>query len=386
MGTETKIGIVTGLVIVVVASIYFFYGKESPRDDFMLVADSKATSPPKIPPTTDQKTQMTQSHGRHPADRSPPRQPIVRRTPPRQQDHRPGLPRTATDQERLARQRVPSAQPAFVQPAASPSSPAAQPQRLGANELVNAAEEMGPPAPAPVNLRTAPSQNLIDATRQNTETGPISPDRDLALLTDRRDRGTEPPSSQMPTRIGEARQNPPPMTPPAKPAERPTERSPVASTPPAGTTALPDWPKKHRIAEGDTFVGLAERYYKNAVRADAIVKANPQIRDPRRLRIGEEVTIPPPVWEQDVRPQAAVQKPGSADGTARPAERVAEASAQKQAPPRTYRVREGDTFYSIAQSLYRNGSRWEEILKLNRPLVRGDPKKLRPGMVINLPE
>jgi len=385
MGTETRIGIVTGLVIVVIASIYFFYGKESPRDDFMLATDSKAASPPKIPPTTEQKAQLAQQQGRRSMDRSPVGPPIARKTPPRQLDHRPGLPQAATEQERLARQRVRSVPPASIPSAASPSSPAAQPQHLEATKLASAAEEAGATTPAPVNLRTAPSQNLIDATQENVETGPmgpLSPDRDLASLTDRRAAGAASPSSS--TRAGDARQNPLPVASPAKPAERPIGQA-VASAPEVSEATLPDWPKKHRITEGDTFVGLAERYYKSAARADAIIKANPQIRDPRRLRIGEEVTIPPPAWEQDVRPQATVQKPGSG-GADQPAERAAEASSQKQMPPQPYRVREGDTFYSIAQSLYGSGSRWQEIYDLNRDLVRGDPRKLRPGMVINLPE
>lgn len=54
----------------------------------------------------------------------------------------------------------------------------------------------------------------------------------------------------------------------------------------------------------------------------------------------------------------------------------------QQPATRTYTIRKGDTFWSIAQRIYGDGQRWKDIAQAN-PSV--DPKKLAIGQEIDLP-
>lgn len=51
--------------------------------------------------------------------------------------------------------------------------------------------------------------------------------------------------------------------------------------------------REHVVAEGDTLGSIAERYYGDASRADAIYEANrDQIRDPAHLHVGQTLVLP----------------------------------------------------------------------------------------------
>jgi len=155
----------------------------------------------------------------------------------------------------------------------------------------------------------------------------------------------------------------------------------VAKEPPK----VEGWPKKHKIAEGDTLLAIADLYYGDSRMVAAILRANPRIKDPRALRIGDEITLEAPVPKPttDAAAPLSQNRPTEAARAAEPAK-----SAGAASPPaeKTYRVREGDSFYSIAQSQLGSGARWEELFRLNRDLVKGDVKRLRPGMVLRLPK
>src|SRR5262245_60604744 len=49
MGTETRVGIAAGLLIVVIASLYFYYGQSRPDQDILIASNSSVSPPPKIP-------------------------------------------------------------------------------------------------------------------------------------------------------------------------------------------------------------------------------------------------------------------------------------------------------------------------------------------------
>lgn len=64
----------------------------------------------------------------------------------------------------------------------------------------------------------------------------------------------------------------------------------------------PEKPVRHKIRDGDTLAGLAERYLGSAVRAGEIFAANQDVLgNPDLLPIGVELTIPP--REQSPEPQ-----------------------------------------------------------------------------------
>ena len=46
------------------------------------------------------------------------------------------------------------------------------------------------------------------------------------------------------------------------------------------------------VKSGDTIGGIAKEFYGNAKYADVILKANPQVKNPKRLKIGTKLVIP----------------------------------------------------------------------------------------------
>ncbi len=125
----------------------------------------------------------------------------------------------------------------------------------------------------------------------------------------------------------------------------------------------------HTVERGDTFSVIADIYYGSERFTDLLIKANPAISNPNRLAVGTVVRIPSPDAMKSASSVAKPKKPSKANPD----------------KPGTYRVQEGDTFYAIAADQLGSASRWHELLELNSALVKGDPKKLRPGQLLQLP-
>jgi nucleoid-associated protein YgaU len=71
------------------------------------------------------------------------------------------------------------------------------------------------------------------------------------------------------------------------------ERDAASESAPVYETATRASAREHVVAEGETLTRLAERYYGDAARADAIYRANrDRIRDPERLHAGQTLVIP----------------------------------------------------------------------------------------------
>jgi nucleoid-associated protein YgaU len=326
MGLETRIGIVTGLVIVVVASIYFFYGNRGVDDDILLTTAAPAAAGPtavgqkatpalRIPPSNETRTAG-------PAPSAPRLSPPVEPTSPS-----PG-------------------RPVVGQAAAERTVPAHPP--------TEAPQGAGPTAA--VTLRTGPASSLVEATRDNLDDDELEPVSSLAEL----DGQTLSASPQALTRAVPER---------ATPISLPREIAPVSPRPVAPMV------RHHTIETGDTLEGLARTYYGDIRKLGLILAANPGLKDPRQLKIGTVVVVPEDA--SATRPHHAAALPAAAEDPGR-------AAAQPEG--KTYRVQEGDTFYRIAARQLGSSSRWEELYELNRGLVRDDPRRLRPGMVIRLPQ
>lgn len=122
----------------------------------------------------------------------------------------------------------------------------------------------------------------------------------------------------------------------------------------------------HRVQRGDTLTSLAQRYYGDKSLATFLAKSNPQIVNAASPGVGQLVRIPPkPAKKQAVKPPASKLKTRGAS--------------------RTYTVKSGDSFYKIAKNVLGDSSRWNELFELNRKLVGGDPKRLKPGQKVILP-
>lgn len=127
----------------------------------------------------------------------------------------------------------------------------------------------------------------------------------------------------------------------------------------------------HLTQRGDTFASLALAYYGNERFAPLLIGANPQITDPTVLQIGTAIKIPP-LPEQ--KPKLSRTTKTTSSEKAKPAKVM-----------RTYVVKRGDTFYGIARDELGDPLRWPELLALNKKIVDGEPKNLRPGQVLTLP-
>lgn len=100
--------------------------------------------------------------------------------------------------------------------------------------------------------------------------------------------------------------------------------------------------------------------------------ALPVLGDPDSEEAGEGVVavpLDPPA------PDLAVAGAEDAPGPPEPA-------PVQPAPPRTYRVRSGDTLSGIAKRLLGSAQRWRDIQRLNPDV---DPDRLAPGLVLVLP-
>jgi nucleoid-associated protein YgaU len=132
--------------------------------------------------------------------------------------------------------------------------------------------------------------------------------------------------------------------------------------------------EKHIIQPGESLAVLARRYYGSEKYTDFLIKSNPQITDPSRLHIGDAVNIP-----------AQPNEAGSSTGDAGRVASASRSTAEGNSSRRTYKVREGESFYSIARDQLGDALRWPELFDLNRSLVQGDAASLRIGQEILLP-
>ncbi len=159
---------------------------------------------------------------------------------------------------------------------------------------------------------------------------------------------------------------PAPMTMPVLPVSGPVVTphlplgplpSPIAPTPePTPIVTAVTGAQTHVVAEGETLGEISQHYYGTSKQWKAIQKANAGV-DPSNLQKGTKLTIPP--LEKTEAAPAPVAGPGE----------------------RTYTLKSGDTYYTVAKAQLGNASRWNELLKLN-----GIPaEELRPGRVIKLP-
>lgn len=162
---------------------------------------------------------------------------------------------------------------------------------------------------------------------------------------------------------------------------------PTRTAAPAGLPAQPATPgsaEKHRVQPGDTFTSLSENYYGTPRFAQFLIDSNPEIRDPRRLSVGAVLKIPEKPGDADIASASRRNSKGDIVETNKTS--TDKPAADNANGRRTYTVKEGDSFYSIAKSQLGGGGRWKQLYALNKQAVDGDPRNLRPGQVLTLPE
>ena len=103
-------------------------------------------------------------------------------------------------------------------------------------------------------------------------------------------------------------------------------------------------PTTHKVEKGEDLWKIAEKYYGSGYNWVDIAKEN-QLKNPNRILVGQELTIP----------KAAVRKPKE--------EKVAVANPIEG---NEYVVQKGDCLWTIAVRAYGDGFKWVEIAQANQ--------------------
>lgn len=110
--------------------------------------------------------------------------------------------------------------------------------------------------------------------------------------------------------------------------------------------------KTHVIKKGETLSSIAAMYYKDANKWKYILESNPQIKDPKNLKIGEIIKIPEiSLNNKEVATDVSVEKKT-------PKTDIVEDYV-------IYVVQKGDNLSSIAKKMLGEEKRWTEIQKIN---------------------
>jgi nucleoid-associated protein YgaU len=171
------------------------------------------------------------------------------------------------------------------------------------------------------------------------------------------------------------------------------ERAALASEPAVKTSAPVEVPKKdsamdylsrienktlgipsentttYKVKDGDSFWTIAEKFYGSGARFNDIAKANPSLKS-NNLSVGTVLTIPLD------KPKTAAVSSNSGSPS------LSTSSSSAPSSQKTYKVQEGDSFWSIASKMLGSGAEWEKIARAN-PSV--NPDSLRVGSTLVIP-
>jgi nucleoid-associated protein YgaU len=167
-------------------------------------------------------------------------------------------------------------------------------------------------------------------------------------------------------------------------AENPTVRTIEASS------VEPVSQKTYVVSKGDSLATIALKVYgtvdgKKQSNITKIFKANSAVlKSPERISIGQKLVIPP------LSSLGTVSKNNSEASSAK-INKLKSSSSNVAASDNTakqtkaYVVKQGDSLWTIAKEKLGNGSRYTEILELNKDVL-ADESSLTVGMGLKLPE
>lgn len=128
------------------------------------------------------------------------------------------------------------------------------------------------------------------------------------------------------------------------------------------------------VKSGDTLSSIAAEVYGSAAYYPHILRANPTA-NPNNLKLGTTLILPK---ADEVKATAAANE--------RPPVVASIVEDSKFDPKTQYQVQSGDSLYKISMKLYGKSGYVERIYEKNKALIGSDPKKLKLGMVLELPE
>ena len=133
----------------------------------------------------------------------------------------------------------------------------------------------------------------------------------------------------------------------------------------------------HIVKAGETLSSIALSAYGSSAYYPHILRANPNV-NPNNLKLGTPLKMP---HINDVKADVSAEH-GSEHSAGQP-------SAEPEVkidPSKQYRVQSGDNLYKIAQRVYGKSSYLDKIYEKNKALIGADSKRLKPGMILELPE
>lgn len=327
MRPDVKLGVVSSMVFVLVAGMYFLYRDR--QEQPIQVAEGFGTSVK--PVVTDQRNRDAEK----PFTRTPPAvSHRDKRAPRRSPARRPGQSKVAKRQGNRAK------------PAPSKTQSAVKTPRIA-----DAASKGQVQPVARKNVQPAVTQKLSRQTEKAPVLSGAVAELEVPSIGSQSAKRTRPGSIRKGTPLAASRRS------------RAMRRTSDVAV------------ETHRVQSGDTLTALSKRYYGSTRHTQFLIKSNPSITNPDRLKIGMVVRIPP-------KPAGAAPPGPQAD---RAIKRTSGKIPSRNAT-RTYRVKSGDSFYVIARDVLGDSARWKELFELNRQAVGGDPVRLQAGQLITLPQ
>jgi nucleoid-associated protein YgaU len=138
--------------------------------------------------------------------------------------------------------------------------------------------------------------------------------------------------------------------------------------------------KTYTVRKGDTFAAIAAAEYKKRSLGDKLAAFN-GIK-PSKLQVGDTIKLPRP---EELDPALAGTRVASGDQGRSEGEGRETRSASNEPVFRSYRVKEGDTLYRIAERELGTPNRWKELRSANTEVLKGG-SSIHPGMTIRIPE
>ncbi|HSI35412.1 MAG: LysM peptidoglycan-binding domain-containing protein [Phycisphaerae bacterium] len=135
----------------------------------------------------------------------------------------------------------------------------------------------------------------------------------------------------------------------------------------------------HTVQAGDTLSSISAHAYGTPHLHAHILKANPGV-NPNNLKLGTVLKLPA---VDEVKAATAAERKVTAGATAlaSPAAPEVRIDATRQ-----YKVQSGDSLYKIASKLYGKGTMADKLYDRNKAAIGPDPKRLKLGMILDLPE
>ena len=158
-------------------------------------------------------------------------------------------------------------------------------------------------------------------------------------------------------------------------------RPAAASVPARFTWSSPDDKKVATVLPGETYWAISKRCYGDVKFFKALARYNARrIPDPRKLAPGMKIVCPTPAV---LRPYDQ-ELVAAAERAANPAPKTSDGFGFDERGRPVFVVGPNDTLGGIAQNTLGKASRWKQIHALNLDKIP-DPRRLRPGTLLNLP-